>query len=279
MIHINPILILLCGLLAQFSSLFSYDYSTIQIGFFTTAHILKVDPKYHEIVLVRADGDEIRRETVLALAERYGAGAAINGGFWKIDGTPSGILKIRDQWHGTPEKVRGAIGWADYGETVLMDRVITSCDLEECINPDWIEVIPMTNPPSTTSNEWKKMDYILGGVPLLVQKGNVNRDFFVEGVVKSFIYLRHPRTAVGIDQNGNWMFVVIDGSFWGLLGGMTMRELAEFMERLGCVKALNLDGGGSSTMVIEGAVVNQPCGEIDEKGQNVRAVSDAILIY
>lgn len=58
-----------------------------------------------------------------------------------------------------------------------------------------------------------------------------------------------------------------------------MKELAELMLELGCVEALNLDGGGSSTMVIDGMVINKPCGKIQEFGKQVEAVSDAILIF
>ena len=276
----SRLLFLVLFLLLGYSShLFAYNYATFPVGFFTTAHVLTVDPKYHEIVLVRADGDPVRRETVLTLAERYAAPAAINGGFWKENGTPSGILKIRDTWYGTPVKPRGAVGWADYGETVIMDRVVTTCSLEECQDTNWIAVVPVTEPPDTSVEQWQKMDYIVGGAPLLIQNGEIIQDFTPEGTLKSFIVNRHPRTAVGVDQNGVWSFVVIDGRFWGLLGGMTMRELADFMARLGCVKAVNLDGGGSSTMVLDWVVVNEPGGEIDGYGKDVRAVSDAILIY
>ena len=48
---------------------------------------------------------------------------------------------------------------------------------------------------------------------------------------------------------------------------------------LGCIEALNLDGGGSSTMVVEGKVINEPSGKIEEDGKWVEAVSDAILIF
>lgn len=51
------------------------------------------------------------------------------------------------------------------------------------------------------------------------------------------------------------------------------------MLNLGCIEALNLDGGGSSTMVVEGIVINDPCGELKEDGKQVEAVSDAILIF
>jgi hypothetical protein len=57
------------------------------------------------------------------------------------------------------------------------------------------------------------------------------------------------------------------------------KPFAEMMLALGCIEALNLDGGGSSTMVIEGQVINEPCGEIKENSKYVEAVSDAILIF
>jgi len=60
---------------------------------------------------------------------------------------------------------------------------------------------------------------------------------------------------------------------------MTIKELAELMLDLGSIEALNLDGGGSSTMVVNGIVINDPCGELREDGKQVEAVSDAILIF
>ena len=58
-----------------------------------------------------------------------------------------------------------------------------------------------------------------------------------------------------------------------------IKEISYLMLDQGCTKALNLDGGGSSTMLIEGSVVNQPHGKILEDGKYVEAVSDAILIF
>lgn len=61
---------------------------------------------------------------------------------------------------------------------------------------------------------------------------------------------------------------------------MTIPELAVFMQELGCQYALNLDGGGSSTLYINSEVVNHPEGDIDEDYgiETLRPVSDAILI-
>lgn len=68
---------------------------------------------------------------------------------------------------------------------------------------------------------------------------------------------RHPRTAIG--WNDRWLYlVVVDGRRQGLSAGMTFPELAALMVRLGCTEALNLDGGGSSTLWLGGRVMNVP---------------------
>lgn len=254
---------------------YSYDY--LSNGYFTSIHVLTVDPKEHVILPVKASG-KINRETVLTLANRYGALAAINGGFWKQNGDPAGILKIDNIWLGTPIKPRGAIGWTLNGQHTLIDQVLTNYDLHDCLDENEIEVIPVSNPPHSTSKEWKGLEHIVGGTPVLIRNGNLVEDYSSEQTLKSFLVKRHPRTAVGIRDNGEWVFVVVDGRSYGFFGGMTIQELAELMLELGCIEALNLDSGSSSTMVIEGSVINDPCGIILEEGKQVEAISDAILI-
>lgn len=255
--------------------IFGWSYECISNGLFSTIHILTVNPEQHEIFPVRAKGD---RETVLALANRYQAEAAVNGGFWKWDGSPAGILKIQGKWYGTPTKPRGAIGWASGGKNVMIDRVLTNYSLKDVYYPDEIVVLPASDPPQSTPEEWCEMEHIVGGTPVLIMNGQIIDDFSSEQTLESFLLHRHPRTAVGIKENGEWVFAVVDGRYFGFLGGMTMNELAEFMLMLGCIKALNLDGGSSSTMVIEGAVVNEPNGTEVEVDKLVEPVSDAVLI-
>ena len=138
------------------------------------------------------------------------------------------------------------------------------------------EISPLTG--LTSSDEWDSLDYIVGGTPLLLHHSAKILDFESEQTLATFLTNRHARTAVGILPNGNWVFVVVDKS--GYFDGMTMYELADLMAGLGCVHAINLDGGGSSTMVYEGAVKNSPRGDEDEgMGQStVRRVSDAIVV-
>lgn len=261
------------------SNVFSFSYEHFSDGCFTSIHVLTVNPKEHAIMPVRATGKDIKRETVSTLAKRYQAVAAINGGFWKLNGNPAGILKIDHHWHGTPVKPRGAIGWSNNGETVIIDRVLTNHDLNNCPDESLIETYPVSDPHNTTSDQWKEVDHIVGGTPVLINKGSEIEDYSPEKTLETFLTKKHPRTAVGIKSNGEWVFVVVDGRFHGIYGGMTIRELADFMLDLGCIEALNLDGGGSSTMVIDGVVINEPCGSLQENGKQVEAVSDAILIY
>jgi hypothetical protein len=132
------------------------------------------------------------------------------------------------------------------------------------------------------SGLWDEMEYIVGGTPVLISKGLIVPDFNSEQVLTSFLEKKHARTAVGIKPNGNWIFVVVD-SFQPLYSaGMTMDELAQFMHSLGCLYALNLDGGGSSTLYLNGKVKNSPSGDDDDGPYPIRGerkVSDAILIF
>lgn len=84
----------------------------------------------------------------------------------------------------------------------------------------------------------------------------------------------NPRTAVGIIEAGHYVFVVADGRT-DESEGLSLYELAVFMQSLGVQTAYNMDGGGSSTMVYQGTVVNKPT-----SGRSIgeRAVTDIIYI-
>ena len=74
----------------------------------------------------------------------------------------------------------------------------------------------------------------------------------------------HPRTAVGYRKNGELVLVVIDGRQVDSRG-VDLMELAIIMKDLGCVEAINLDGGGSSAMVIDGKLINRPSGTSSQR--------------
>ena len=85
----------------------------------------------------------------------------------------------------------------------------------------------------------------------------------------------NPRTAIGIIDENHYVFVVSDGRT-SESEGLSLYELAEFMESLGVTTAYNLDGGGSSTMYFNGTVVNNPT--TSGKTISERSVSDIVYI-
>jgi hypothetical protein len=83
---------------------------------------------------------------------------------------------------------------------------------------------------------------------------------------------RQPRTAIGVTATGKILLVVIDGRRPGWSRGATLGELRTIMRDLGAVDAMNLDGGGSSEMVVKGKVVNRP------SDGHERRITNAVLI-
>jgi exopolysaccharide biosynthesis protein len=98
----------------------------------------------------------------------------------------------------------------------------------------------------------------VGGFPLLLKGGSRVGDLEV-AERPSFAAERHPRTAVGFDvDDGALWIVVVDGRQPSYSAGMTLPELTEVMEILGVEDAINLDGGGSTVMVVQGETVSRP---------------------
>lgn len=122
---------------------------------------------------------------------------------------------------------------------------------------------------------------VVNGAPVLMSNGAENitaqRDGMVhQGDGNSFYYgwvhKRNPRTIAGVDAQGRTLLVTADGRQTTALG-LSIKESADVARSLGMVDAINLDGGGSTTMVVSGQVVNSPS---DAAGQ--RPVGDALLV-
>ena len=95
--------------------------------------------------------------------------------------------------------------------------------------------------------------------PRMVFKGKPILTYEEEGFGDHFTFVRHPRTALGIDRSGRTLIVlVVDGRQPHLSVGMTLPELALLMVEQGIHEGYNLDGGGSSIMVIDGEIMNSP---------------------
>jgi hypothetical protein len=116
-------------------------------------------------------------------------------------------------------------------------------------------------------------EFLLGAGPRLVAAGAAAGDPSLKFYPADFANNRHPRTAAGFRKDSRLALVTVDGRQPAKSVGMTIAELSALMLELGCDEAINLDGGGSTTMVVNGKVVNSPS---DAAGE--RAVSDALLV-
>jgi hypothetical protein len=119
---------------------------------------------------------------------------------------------------------------------------------------------------------------VVGGGPRILRAGRVAVAARAEGFApvpsffQAFVGGRQPRTLAGVRADGTLLLVTVDGRAPGWSAGMTLPEAARLMRSLGARDALNLDGGGSSTMTVRGEVVNRPSDDVE------RRVSDGLFV-
>jgi hypothetical protein len=124
------------------------------------------------------------------------------------------------------------------------------------------------------ADSWRKAASVIGGGPQLIRNGRVEITNAAEKILPSFVSDTHPRTAIAQLKSGQILLVTVDGRQPGESVGMSLTMLADLLIEFGAVEAINLDGGGSTAMVVRNKLVNKPS---DATGE--RPVSDAILIY
>ncbi len=119
-----------------------------------------------------------------------------------------------------------------------------------------------------------KLKELIGGFPRIIYNGTdyVDQGYLEEGG-PSHTYERHPRTAVGFSQDSNKVyFIAVDGRSAQSVG-MTLHELADFMQRIGIYHGINLDGGGSTTFFVRDSVLNVTSDGVE------RTVSNALAVF
>lgn len=219
--------------------------------------VMEVSPD-HRIDVVSAPAETLWFTT--SLAAEHQAVAAVNGSFFnmrypfggatytRIDGDIDAFNQLKDGDPTRAFRANGAV--ATFNGRMYVLKADHTADWEHYIRAE---------------------DVLTGG-PIMMVGGDD-----VEILKTSFNTDRHPRTAVGKKADGTIVFVVADGRT-PQAAGVSMWELRQIMKWCGCEDALNLDGGGSSTMVLEGKIVNRPCdnGKFDEKGE--RKVANAVII-
>lgn len=117
----------------------------------------------------------------------------------------------------------------------------------------------------STLSKWK-MQTAVGGGPVLLQNGAIkitnNEELKFSG--KGGLTDKHPRTCMGYTKDGKLIIMVIQGRFKGIAEGATLEQEAKLLQTIGCWEALNLDGGGSSCLLINGKETIKPS---DKEGQ------------
>ena len=126
----------------------------------------------------------------------------------------------------------------------------------------------------------EKKGIVLASGPLMLKDGRYCDWSLCE---KDFIRTKHPRSAVALTKDGKILFITVDGRFPKHAGGVSIPELAHLIRILGGKDAINLDGGGSTTLWLSGApdngIVNYPCDNkrFDHRGE--RTVPNILYIH
>jgi exopolysaccharide biosynthesis protein len=230
------------------------------------------DPDVITRVLVSDDEDDVR-ETVASFALDTGACIVVNGGYFRMDLEPTrhvGLL-VEDGEILNPatrsvrrndqsfEIARAAIGFtgADtiaFGWISTLDGVLYSWSEPPLHQPGE----PAEPLDYSTAEVWEVRDAI-GAGPALVVGGQTRITADEEVFFGTTIPDVHPRTAAARTSDGSLILMVVDGRQPGSRG-VNLEELAALLRGVGAVDAVNLDGGGSSTLVVNGSLVNRPVG-------------------
>lgn len=244
------------------------------------------DPAIFTRVVVSDDTTD-NRETVSSFARDLGACVAVNGGYFRMGQVPTShyglLLADGEQWaSATGHVVRDSIDYetarAAIGFTADDDVEIAWASTEGGVNYKWDDPPPNrprqpAEPPNYEgATAWEVRDAI-GAGPALLKDGDVYITTDAEVLFGTSIPKVHPRTAAGLSADGELILMVVDGR-QPVSRGVSLEELAVLMRDVGAVDALNLDGGGSSTLVVKGVLLNRPQGATVE-----REVMSALATY
>jgi phosphodiester glycosidase len=321
-------------------------------------NLLRLDLAQVRLDVIHALDEAVGLETTSSMAERLGAIAAINGGYFRTTGTfrgdSTGTLQIDGTILSEPDRSRSAVGflrsagasrlvfgqvdWTaqmtvagqqrtidglnrargdddvvlftpGFHRTTLTDDsgvevVVRSGVVADVRDHGGSSAIPLDgfvvsakgsgrewalatfkrgirvsfsmrlHPAEPGSrNPWATAEDIVGAGPRLISAGRIDITTERERMLPTFATDRHPRTAIGVLSDGRALLLVVDGRQPALSVGMSLEELAQLLVEFGAVDAINLDGGGSTTMVVERKIVNHPS---DPTGE--RPVSDGIVV-
>jgi exopolysaccharide biosynthesis protein len=241
---------------------------------------IRVDPMAEGVRIgVAAAGDDDGLATPTEMARSAGACALINGGFFRIDeagrGRHIGLL-VRDR-----ERVSSALEGVVWQQVRYPTaRATIGADSAGILQIRWAGtaddtirgfVRPFENalgrpaiaPGGRPGDAWFP-EWALSAGPVLLSEGEYRVTREEEAFFDAYIPRIHPRSAAGVTADGQLLLVVVDGR-QKLSRGVRLEELAVILRDLGAVWAMNLDGGGSSALVVNGRLVNRPAGSNRER--------------
>lgn len=254
-------------------------FSGVDLGTPLRAWYARVDLQSPEIeILVMGSDEEDGRETATSMADDLDACIVVNGGYFRMDLNPSrhvGLLVSRGQMlrGATPgmfkkdvryEIARAALGFSNSRSADI--AWVTSRGDSVFAWPAPPSHSPGTPAPKldyALAEYWEVTDAVSGG-PSLLKDGALRITVDEEVFFDSSIPNVHPRTAAGLTREGELILMVVDGR-QSSSRGVNLVELARLMSQVGAVDALNLDGGGSSSFVVNGILLNRPTGGTTER--------------
>lgn len=228
------------------------------------------------VEVLLSDDPEDRRETVSSFAADTGACVVINGGYFTMERTPArhagllvvdGVIEAPATRSVVRDDVRYPTARAALGLTATGFDIAWATSREGSLQawsapPPHRQGSPAELDPAT-STPWNVED-ALGGGPALVSNGRVEVTTNEEVFFGTAIPYTHPRTAAGIAADGTLLLLLVDGR-QKESRGVRLEELAAILVDLGAEEALNLDGGGSSSLVVRGRLLNNPAGRSRER--------------
>jgi hypothetical protein len=229
------------------------------------------DPDGERTWQVPIDGVDTTRERgrLMLYTPAYHADTdtAPTGTEWVLDGEPLRVTAVRRQSGHTAIPSNGGV--LSYGGVELPEP-LRALEVDARVEFQTVWRTERGLPPSRLDGA----DHIVNGAGLLRRDGHAFDDWSVEGLSREgFVQARHPRTVIGLDARGFIWLIAVDGRQPDYSIGMHFADLQRLADRLELTDALNLDGGGSTTMVVKDQVVNRPS---DPAGS--RPVGDAILL-
>lgn len=238
------------------------------------AWLVRIDPSRHPVRVVSSEDPSDWRETASQFGARTDACAILNGGYFRMGNFPAsavGLLVERgiqtapptteESRNDVPYRVARAafglsqkgtveVGWADVDEAGNL--VLRSAPWP---NRRGHPAPPDAPPPATL---WNPQEAMAAG-PMLLYNGRLRVTDEAEVFFGSSIPAVHPRTAVGVTASGEMLWLVVDGR-QAQSRGSSLPELGRILLEAGAIHALNLDGGGSSTLVVQDSLLNRPTG-------------------